>query len=215
MSHRLGVVCVCAVSFLTMATLAQGQSTRDVSGLAPGSSRHAIHQYSGAYQQGGSDTHYVYAPSPKAQDNSQQQSNGDQAQGQNANQNQGANGTQNQGQGQPQAQGQNPAQNNQGQNKEEAPPEKPQYLTYSVQKKSLEEQSKSGKTLSVDFKSAPAGATITVDGYFVGHTPATAQIPVGKHLVSITKWGYDTWSKELDVNNGKDVSVNPKLHKDW
>jgi len=211
MSHRLWVVYVCALSFLTLATLAHGQSVTDISGLQPSSSRHPVYRYSAAYQEGGSASHYVYAPTPKAQDNSQQQNSGTQAQGQNGNQTQSTNGTQNQMQPQPQ----NPSPNDQGQKKEEAPPEKPQYLTYSVQKKSLEEQAKNGKTLAVDFKSAPAGAAVTVDGYFVGNTPATAQIPVGKHLVSITKWGYNAWSKELEVDAGKNLKVNPTLHKDW
>lgn len=213
MSHRLWVVCVCALSFLTMATLAHAQSVTDMSGLQPSSSHHPAYRYSAAYQDGGSSSRYVYAPTPKAQDSSQQQNNGAQAQGQNGNQTQSTNGTPNQNQMQPKTQ--NPTPNNQGQTKEEAPPEKPQYLTYSIQKKSLEEQAKNGKTLAVDFKSAPAGATVTVDGYFVGNTPATAQIPVGKHLVSITKWGYNAWSKELEVDNGKDLKVNPTLHKDW
>lgn len=213
MSHRLWTVIVCAVSFLTIATLAQGQSVIDLGGLAPGASHHPVYQRSSAYQDEGSSSRYVYAPTPKAQNSSQQQSNEAQAQGQNGNQAQGMNPTPNQTQGMNPTQ--NPTQNNQGQAKEDTPPEKPQYLTYSAQKKSLEEQAKTGKTLAVDFKSAPTGATITVDGYFVGRTPATAQIPVGKHLVSVTKWGYDTWSKELDVNTGKDLSVNPKLHKDW
>ena len=211
MSHRLWVVYVCALSFLTLATLAHGQSVTDISGLQPSSSRHPVYRYSAAYQEGGSASHYVYAPTPKAQDNSQQQNSGTQAQGQNGNQTQSTNGTQNQMQPQPQ----NPSPNDQGQKKEEAPPEKPQYLTYSVQKKSLEEQAKNGKTLAVDFKSAPAGAAVTVDGYFVGNTPATAQIPIGKHLVSITKWGYNAWSKELEVDAGKNLKVNPTLHKDW
>jgi len=196
-----------------MATLAHAQSVTGMSGLQPSSSRHPVYRYSAAYQEGGAASHYVYAPTPKTQDNSQQQNSGTQAQGQNGNQTQSTNGTQNQNQMQPQTQ--NPSPNDQGQKKEEAPPEKPQYLTYSVQKKSLEEQAKNGKTLAVDFKSAPAGAAVTVDGYFVGNTPATAQIPIGKHLVSITKWGYNAWSKELEVDAGKNLKVNPTLHKDW
>lgn len=209
MSHRLWVVCVIAVSSLTVPSLARGQSANGVSDQAPGPRRFPVYRYASAYQDAGSSSRYVYAPTPKANDSSQQQGNGSQAQGQNGNQNPTTNGAQNQNLNQAQSQkGQAPK-------KEEAPPEKPQYLTYTVEKKSIEEQAKSGKTLAVDFKSAPAGAVITVDGYFVGHTPATAQIPLGKHLVSITKWGYDTWSQELDVANGKDLSINPKLHKDW
>jgi PEGA domain len=215
MTHRLWVLCVLAVSFLTSATLVHGQSANAMSGLAQGSRRHFAYPHSAAYQDGGSASRYVYAPTPKAQDSSQQQGNGAQAQGQTGNQNPGTNGAQTQNQNQTQTQNQNQNQNDQGQKKEEAPPEKPHYLTYTVQKKSLEEQAKSGKTLAVDFKSVPGGATITVDGYFVGHTPSSAQIPLGKHLVTITKWGYDTWSQELDVATGKGLSVNPTLHKDW
>jgi PEGA domain len=211
MTHRLWVMCVLAVSFLTSATLVQAQSASSVTGLAPGSGSHPVYQNSAAYQDGASASRYVYAPTPKAQDSGQQQSNGAQAQGQTGNQNQGSNGAQTQNQNQTR----NQNQNDQGQKKEEAPPEKPHYLTYTVQKKSLEEQAKSGKTLAVDFKSVPAGATITVDGYFLGHTPSSAQVPLGKHLVTITKWGYDTWSQELDVASGKGLSVNPSLHKDW
>jgi hypothetical protein len=213
MANRLWVMCVLAVSFLTPATLAQAQSANAATGLGQGSRGHFAYQYLLAYQDGSSAPRYVYAPTPKAQDSGQQQGNGAQAQGQTGNQSQGSNGAQAQNQTQNQTQTQN--QNDQEQKKEEAPPDKPHYLTYSTQKKSLEEQAKSGKTLAVDFKSVPAGATITVDGYFVGQTPTSAQIPLGKHLVTITKWGYDTWSQDLDVASGKDLSINPKLHKDW
>lgn len=207
MSHRLWLVCVIAVSFLTLTPQVWGQSASVTKSLAPGSQQRLLDRSSDAYQDAGSATRYVYAPTPKPQESSQQQSNGSQGQGQEGNQNQGTAGSQNQKQ--------NQNQNGQGQKKEEAPPEKPSYLTYTVKKKSLEEQAKTGKTLSVDFKSVPAGATIMVDGYFLGHTPTTAKIPLGKHLVTITKWGYESWSQSVDVASGKTLNVNPTLHKDW
>ena len=216
MSNRLRLMCVIAVAFLTSAGLALGQSSifsgSGFAGkLALGfeQSRGAVAAFPGQSSSSG----YTFASTPKQDSSSQQQSNGNQTQTQtqtqNGNQNQSANPGQNQNQSQ------NP--NNQGQAKDkgEEPPPKPEYLTYSVKKKSLAEQVKSGKALAVDFKSVPAGAVITVDGYFVGKTPTTAQIPLGKHLVSITKWGYESWSQELDVANGKDLSVSPKLHRDW
>jgi hypothetical protein len=205
MSHRLWLVCVIAVSFLTVSALTRGQSAKVAKGLVPGVQQRVLDRSLAAYQDGGSAKGYVYAATPKAQDSSQQQGNESQGQSQGGNQNQSMTGSQNQNQNE----------NGQGQKKEEVAPEKPHYLTYTVKKKSLEEQAKSGKTLAVDFKSVPAGATITVDGYFVGRTPTTAQIPLGKHLVRITKWGFDMWSHELDVASGKDLSVNPTLHKDW
>ena len=207
MSNRVWLKCFIAVSFLTMTTLAWGQSASGPRNSVPGSQQRILDRSSEAYQDGGSATHYVYASSPKPQETSQQQSNQSQGQSRNANQNQGMSGNQNQNQ--------NQNQNGRAQKKDEAPPEKPSYLTYTVKKKSLEEQAKTGKTLSVDFKSVPAGATITVDGYFVGHTPTTAKIPVGKHLVTITKWGYQSWSQNVDLGTGKTPSVNPTLHKDW
>jgi PEGA domain len=213
MVYRLRLVGIVAVAFFTSAGFVQGQNAGVASGPASAVQRHFGYQNSAAYQDGGSSGRYVYAPTPKAQDSGQQQSNSTQAQSQSGNQDQGMNGSQNQAQSQNQNQDQ--VENGQAKKKEEAPPKKPSYLTYSVQKKSLDEQAKSGKTLSVDFKSVPAGASITVDGYFVGRTPTTKQIPVGKHLVSITKWGYQTWAQELDVSTGKNLSVTPTLHKDW
>jgi len=196
-----------AVSFLTLTTPTWGQSSSIANSSVPGSQQRFLDQASEAYQNGGSAQRYVYPPAPKAQESSQQQGNGSQGESQNGNQDQGMTGNQNQNQ--------NQNQNGQGQKKEQAPPEKPSYLTYTVKKKSIQEQAKTGKALSVDFKSVPAGATVTVDGYFMGHTPTTAKIPLGKHLVNITKWGYQSWSQDLDVARGKNLSVNPKLHKDW
>ncbi|MGH7971357.1 MAG: PEGA domain-containing protein [Limisphaerales bacterium] len=206
-------MCVIVASSLTLVALARGQSASVKNSSVSSFQQRFLDQSSDAYQDGGSASRYVYAPTPKPQDSSAQQGDQSQGQGQNGNQNQGMSGNQNQNQNQNQNKDQN--QNGQGQKKEEPPPEKPSYLTYTVKKKSLEEQAKTGKSLSVDFKSAPAGATVMVDGYFVGHTPTTAKIPLGKHMVNITKWGYESWSESLDVANGKNLSVNPTLHKDW
>ena len=212
MAYRLRLAGIVAVAFFASAMFALGQSAGVASGSASTFQLPSLgYQHAAAYQESGSAGRYVYVPTPKAQDSGQKQSDSTQAQGQNGNQDQNANANQSQAQGQ----GQNQDQNDQGKKKEEAAPKKPSYLTYSVQKKSLEEQAKSGKTLSVDFKSVPVGASVTVDGYFLGHTPVTKPIPVGKHLVTITKWGYQTWSQDLDVSSGKTLSVNPTLHKDW
>ncbi len=212
MSQRLQFVCVIAVSFLASVVLAQGQgvgaTARGTANLLPDAGQAMA---ASAFPGQSGSTSYTFAATPKPQDNSQQQGNSGQGQSQNGNQNQGSITNQNLNQTQ------NQNQNNQGQakGKDETAPPKPSYLTYTVKKKSLEEQAKTGKALAVDFKSVPVGATITVDGYFVGNTPTTAQIPVGKHLVSITKWGYESWSQELDVAAGKDLSVNPKLKSNW
>ncbi len=215
MSKRPQLVCVIAVSFLTSVAVAQGQgmgsTARGTANLLRVAGQPAA--AASAFPGQSSSTSYTFAPTPKPQENSQQQGNSSEGQSQNGGQNQGSSANQNPNQ----AQNQNQNQNTQGQakGKDEAAPPKPSYLTYTVKKKSLEEQAKTGKTLAVDFKSAPAGASITVDGYFVGNTPTTAQIPIGKHLVSITKWGYESWSQELDVAAGKDLNINPKLKSNW
>jgi hypothetical protein len=190
MAHRIRPAAVLAVAFLTFAGLAQGQEKKYV-------------PYSG----GSSSSTSANATAPAPQGASQQQGYGTQGQGQTGNSGQGMAG--------PQALNPNQNGNKQGQGNEEAPAPKPRYLTYTVKEKSLEEQAKSGKAAPVDFKSVPAGAAVTVDGYYEGNTPITTQIPVGKHLVSITKWGYESWQQELNVSEGKALSLNPTLHKDW
>ncbi len=244
MAHQLRVACIVAISLLTSVALAQGQSV-SFSGLgfagslgpgsyqllgtvpalvgqsgrtAPKSSMNRQRADSFGYHRYPSYGYYAsdlefglpsyfaayfgggYA-NAYGQNGGQQQGNGSQAQSQGGNQNQGMSGNQNQ--------------SKKGEGKAEAPPEKPQYLTYTPKKKTLQEEAKSGKALEVDFKSVPAGAVVTVDGYFLGKTPMTERIPLGKHLVSITKWGYQSWEHELDVSKGKSLSVNPTLHKDW
>jgi PEGA domain len=208
MAHRLRLFCVISVSLLASAALAKGQSAsfagRGFAGdlvMGSGQSTSAVSAFPGQ----ASGNQYTFARSPKQDNSSQQQTDGNQAQNQNGSQTQGSNGNQNQ----------NQSQNNQGQGKEEAPPETPHYLTYTPKEKSLQEEAKSGKALAVDFKSAPSGAEIRVDGYFLGKTPMSSQIPLGKHLVSMTKWGYQSWEQELDVASGKSLSVNPTLNKDW
>lgn len=202
MAHRLQLFFVVAVSLLTSAALAHAQTMRFAAGVTPGSGQFlgAPSAFSGQASAGS----YTFASSPMQEENGQQQNNGNQSQSPAGNQNPGMNGNPNQNQNQ-----------NQEQEKKEAPPEKPQYLTYTHKKKSIQEEAKSGKSSAVDFRSVPAGAEVRVDGYFLGKTPMATQIPLGKHLVSITKWGYRAWEHELNVTSGKSASINPTLHKDW
>lgn len=225
MTHRLRLLCILAISFLTSTALALGQSANSLGlsfpgGLPAGSYQsvgtahaflgHALSAFPDSSPGTAFANGYVF---PAAQSDAQQNGNGNQSQSQS--QNQGQNGNQSQGMNGNQNQNQNQNQGKQGQGKQEAPPPKPQYLTYTPKQESLEQRAKSGKAESVDFKSSPAGAQVTVDGYFVGRTPTSARIPFGKHLVSITKWGYQSWEQEIDVTAKTPVSVNPTLNKDW
>lgn len=204
MEHRLRLVCIVAVCVLASAGLALGQSTSSngfafSSGLASGSFR-ALGTMP-AHFDGSSAIAYANPGSAYPQSDAQQNGYGGSSQSPNGGQNQSANGGQNQGK--------------QGQGKEEAPPPKPVYLTYTPKTKSLEEEAKSGKAVTVDFKSSPVGAEVTVDGYFVGRTPTSAQIPFGEHLVSITKWGYKDWIQQVNVTGKGSVNIDPKLGEDW
>lgn len=212
MRHQLRVVGIFAISFFISAVLAQAQSwnvLRQALVPAGGFSSEQPIGAASAFPGQASSSSYTFASSAKQDESNQQQGNGSQTQSQTGNQSQGMNGNQSQNPGQARNQ------NKQGQAKQEAPPEKPQYLTYTPKKKSLQEEVKLGKARPVEFKSVPPGAEITVDGYFLGKTPMTTQIPLGKHLVSITKWGYQSWEQELDVTKGSSPSVDPKLQKDW
>ncbi len=93
MSHRLWLMCVVAVSFLTLTTLVRGQSSSVANSPVPGSQQRFLDRSSDAYQDGGSATRYVYASAPKPQESSQQQGNESQGQNQNGNQNQGMTGS--------------------------------------------------------------------------------------------------------------------------
>lgn len=101
---------------------------------------------------------------------------------------------------------------NQNENKQESQPQAPRYLTYT---KEPNPGLKSGKTEPVDFSSVPAGADVSVDGYFLGPTPTSVRIPIGKHLLTINKWGYRDWIQVLDVLPNKPLAINAKLRQDW
>lgn len=65
----------------------------------------------------------------------------------------------------------------------------------------------------VNVVSHPAGCDISVDGSFVGDAPAVLKLPPGKHTISISRSGYQTWSKELMVLGGSSVSLDATLTK--
>ncbi|MCL5671196.1 MAG: PEGA domain-containing protein [Acidobacteria bacterium] len=110
---------------------------------------------------------------------------------------------------------QNPSQNGKQNADEENKPQAPRYLTYTKEANPGLTAGKSAKTYIVDFKSVPSGADVVVDGYFLGHTPTTVQIPAGKHILSIQKWGYREWLRTFDVSANSSLNVNPNLKPDW
>jgi len=72
--------------------------------------------------------------------------------------------------------------------------------------------SESGEKVQVSFTSTPSGASIEVDGLYVGNTPFEIPLELGIHKVRIFMGGYDSWEmsvrisrdmNKIDVNLGK------------
>jgi len=114
-----------------------------------------------------------------------------------------------------QQQNQNESQNQNQNTKEETKPQAPRYLTYTKEANPGLNSGKSSKTYSVDIKSVPAGGDVLVDGYFVGHTPATVQLPAGKYIITVHKWGYLEWNQTFVVSANSPLTVSPQLKEDW
>jgi hypothetical protein len=66
---------------------------------------------------------------------------------------------------------------------------------------------------SVNVSSNPTGADISVDGEFVGNSPATLKLIAGKHTVTVKMSGYQDWSREINVQAGSEVQLSATLEK--
>lgn len=67
---------------------------------------------------------------------------------------------------------------------------------------------------SVDVKSTPDGADITVDDKYMGSTPSTLKLAAGDHKIKVEKAGFKTWERTLTVSAGATATVNPTLEKE-
>jgi hypothetical protein len=66
---------------------------------------------------------------------------------------------------------------------------------------------------AVNVSSTPAGADISVDGDFVGNSPASLRLAPGKHTVTVKMSGYKDWSREITVQAGSVVQLTAGLEK--
>ncbi len=66
---------------------------------------------------------------------------------------------------------------------------------------------------TVDIKSTPAGAEITVDEKFMGSTPSSLRLAAGDHKIRLEKSGFKTWERTLTVGAGATTTVDPTLEK--
>ncbi len=66
---------------------------------------------------------------------------------------------------------------------------------------------------TVDIKSRPDGAEITVDDKFMGSTPSSLRLAVGDHKIKLGKSGFKTWERTMTVSAGATATVNATLEK--
>jgi len=67
---------------------------------------------------------------------------------------------------------------------------------------------------SVEVKSTPDGADITVDDKYVGSTPSTLKLAPGDHKIKLEKSGFKAWERTLAVGAGGTANVNATLDKE-
>jgi len=67
---------------------------------------------------------------------------------------------------------------------------------------------------TVTVKSAPDECEITVDGKYVGGTPATVRLAPGDRTISVTKSGFKTWQRTVTLTPGGTVTLNATLDKE-
>jgi hypothetical protein len=66
-------------------------------------------------------------------------------------------------------------------------------------------------TARIAFYSEPPGAEIFVDGQLAGTTPATLEVPAGKHEISIRMTGHANWAREVLALAGSETQFKAKL----
>ena len=64
---------------------------------------------------------------------------------------------------------------------------------------------------TIDLKSTPDGAEITIDGKFVGNTPSVLKLAPGDHSISIVKAGFIDWKRTMSVSSNSNLTLSPTL----
>jgi hypothetical protein len=67
---------------------------------------------------------------------------------------------------------------------------------------------------SVDVKSSPDGAEITIDDKYMGSTPSTLRLAPGDHKIRLEKSGFKVWERTLAVGAGGNANINATLDKE-
>lgn len=64
---------------------------------------------------------------------------------------------------------------------------------------------------SVSVSSNPTGADVSVDGDFVGNSPATLKLTPGKHTIGVKMSGYKDWLREISIQPSSEVTLSANL----
>jgi len=64
---------------------------------------------------------------------------------------------------------------------------------------------------TVEIKSTPDGAEITVDEKYIGSTPSALRLSVGDHKIKLEKSGFKSWKKTLTVSSGGKIQISADL----
>jgi hypothetical protein len=66
---------------------------------------------------------------------------------------------------------------------------------------------------TIELKSNPDGAEISIDGKYVGNTPTTLHLSVGDHSIKFEKPGFKPWERTLTITPGETTTIPATLEK--
>jgi plastocyanin len=66
---------------------------------------------------------------------------------------------------------------------------------------------------TIELKSTPDGAEISIDGKYVGNTPTTLHLTVGDHVIRFEKPGFKPWERTLTITSGETTTIPATLEK--
>jgi hypothetical protein len=82
-----------------------------------------------------------------------------------------------------------------------------------------EERAESGTTApdsargAVNVSSNPSGADVSLDGNFIGNSPASLKLAPGKHTITVKMSGWNDWTRDINVQAGSEVQLTATLEK--
>jgi hypothetical protein len=66
----------------------------------------------------------------------------------------------------------------------------------------------------LELTSDPEAAEIEIDGTFAGTTPRSKSLNPGKYKIKLTKKGFDSWEREIELEPGETVPIHVELERD-